>query len=113
MIEHKGYQAGVIEYVPEDDSFFGQVAGIRDVVTFAGRSVRELRVAFRDSVDEYLRFCREEGREPNRPYESEFTLRLPADVRDRLEELADETGETVEALAVRAIEESVAEPAAA
>jgi predicted HicB family RNase H-like nuclease len=52
------------------------VINIRDVVTFQGSSVKELRNAFQDSVDDYLAFCSERGEEPDRPFSGQFVVRL-------------------------------------
>ena len=41
-LEYKGY-TGVYEYQPKTGSFHGRVEGIRDVITFYGGSVDELR----------------------------------------------------------------------
>lgn len=38
-----------------------EVAGLRDVVTFQGRSVEEIEESFRNSVEDYLEFCEERG----------------------------------------------------
>ncbi|HIE28906.1 TPA: type II toxin-antitoxin system HicB family antitoxin [Candidatus Poribacteria bacterium] len=67
MIEYKGY-IGVIEFDSEIDSFHGTVINTNDVITFYGSSVAELREEMRKSVDEYLEFCREQGREPEPPF---------------------------------------------
>jgi predicted HicB family RNase H-like nuclease len=58
MMEYKGY-TGKVEFDAEAEILHGEVVGIRDVVTFQGRSVKEIEKAFRDSVDDYLDFCRE------------------------------------------------------
>ena len=58
MMEYKGY-LGKIEFDDEANSFHGEVVNIRDVVTFAGQSVDELRQAFEDSIGDYLEFCAE------------------------------------------------------
>jgi predicted HicB family RNase H-like nuclease len=47
-----------------------------DTITFAGRSVDELRAAFRESVDDYLEMCERKGRRPDHPYSGTFSLRL-------------------------------------
>jgi len=41
---------------------------LRDVITFEGETVDELRNAFLDSVEDYLAFCTERGEEPEKPY---------------------------------------------
>ncbi len=67
MLEHKGYK-GQVEFDDEAGIFHGEVLGTRDVITFEGTSVRELKRAFRDSVDDYLGFCAQRGEEPDKPF---------------------------------------------
>ena len=50
---YKGYAAW-IDYSEEDGVFIGRIAGIRDIVTFHGASVDEIRAAFHEAVDFYL-----------------------------------------------------------
>ncbi len=64
MMEYHGYRASVT-FDDEAGIFHGEVVGTRDVITFQGESVADLRQAFADSVDEYLAFCKEQGRSPN------------------------------------------------
>ena len=44
------------------------------------RSVDELTQAFRDSIDDYLEFCAEQGTEPSKPFTGRLMLRLPPEV---------------------------------
>ena len=60
---YKGYQ-GSVEYSAEDGVLYGEIEGIRDLVTFESASVDEIEQAFRDSVDEYLLFCAQAGKPP-------------------------------------------------
>lgn len=55
-MEYKGYVARV-EFDESANVFHGQVLNIRDVITFEGRSVDELRDEFKNSVEDYLEFC--------------------------------------------------------
>ena len=52
----------------------------RDVITFQGRSVDEIKSAFRASGDDYLAFCAERGEEPDKPFSGRLMLRLPKDL---------------------------------
>ena len=52
MMEHKGYAAGPITFDDEAGIFHGEVAGLRDLITFQGRNAEELVRAFRESVDD-------------------------------------------------------------
>lgn len=79
MIEYKGY-IGKVEFDDEADLFHGEVVNLRDVVTFQGQSVQELRQAFQASVDDYLAFCAERNEEPEKPFSGTFTLRIPPEL---------------------------------
>jgi predicted HicB family RNase H-like nuclease len=74
-MEHKGY-VGVVEFDEDSEVFHGEVINLRDVVTFEGRSVRELRKAFEESVDDYLQFCSERGEEPEKPFSGRILVRI-------------------------------------
>ncbi len=75
MMEYKGYIARV-DFDDDAGIFFGEVVNLRDVITFQGESVDDVRQAFKDSVDDYLVFCRERGEEPEKPYSGQFVVRL-------------------------------------
>ena len=79
MMEYKGY-LGQVEYDDEAGIFHGEVVNLRDVITFQGESVDELRRAFRESVDDYLAFCAARGEEPEKPYSGTFTVRIPPEL---------------------------------
>lgn len=74
-MNYKGYTAH-IDYDDDDGIFHGEVIDLKDVVTFVGRSVDELRQAFHDSIDDYLAFCAERGEEPDRPFSGRLMVRL-------------------------------------
>lgn len=65
-LTYDGYEAE-LEYDAEDDSFFGIVTNIPDAIHFQGRSIKELREEFKNSVEVYLKHCKKIGKEPNRP----------------------------------------------
>ena len=65
MFQYKDYQ-GSIEYSPEDGVHHGQVLGISDLVSYEADTIEALQSAFRESVDDYLQFCEQEGLEPKR-----------------------------------------------
>ena len=74
-MEYKGY-IGKVEFDDEAGTFHGEVVNLRDVVTFEGRTVAELRKAFRDSVDDYLELCAERNEPPEKPYSGRFVVRV-------------------------------------
>jgi len=67
VLKYKGY-LGKFGYEDGDDALHGVVANIRDVIHFQGHTIVELRQSFQDSVDDYLAWCAEEGKTPERPY---------------------------------------------
>lgn len=75
MMEYQGYVAKV-EFDEDADLFHGEVINLRDVVTFQGKSVSELRKAMRDSVEDYLAFCEERNEEPEKPFSGRVLVRI-------------------------------------
>jgi len=94
MMKYKGYQ-GRVEFDDEAGIFHGEVMGLRDVVTFQGRTVNELKKAFRDSIDDYLEFCASRGEDPDKPFSGRFLLRLEPLLHRRLVEMSAEDGESL------------------
>ncbi|MCG6858024.1 MAG: type II toxin-antitoxin system HicB family antitoxin [Salaquimonas sp.] len=87
MKSYKSYTPS-IWYERDDRLFHGVVAGIRDTVHFAGEGVEELEQAFKDSVDEYLAMCAEDGTEPDKPYSGKIALRLAPEIHEMVSEAA-------------------------
>ena len=75
MMKYKNY-AGMVEFDGDACIFRGRVLGIRDTITFQGKTVDEIRQAFQDSVDDYLEFCRSRGESPDRPFSGRFVIRV-------------------------------------
>lgn len=69
MMEYKGY-IGKVEIDEDAGILHGEIINIRDVITFEGQTVEELRQAFEESADDYLEFCAERGEEPEKPNRS-------------------------------------------
>ena len=76
MMEYKSY-VGQVSFDDEADIFHGEVVNTRDVITFQGRSVEEIRQAFCESVDEYLEWCKERGKMPDKPFSGKLVVRIP------------------------------------
>lgn len=75
IVRHGQYVARV-DFDEEDDLFHGRVINTRDVITFYGGSVRELRRPFAKSIKAHLLFCKEQGIDPSRPYSGRMPLRI-------------------------------------
>src|SRR5262245_32831714 len=96
MMEYKGY-IGKVEYDDDASLFHGDVINTRDVITFQGKSVAELKKAFRESVDEYLDFCASRGEEPDKPFSGQFVTRLSPDLHRRASLAAALAGQSLNA----------------
>ncbi len=83
MLMHKGYM-GYVEFDDEIEIFHGEVINTRDVITFQGSSVAEIKQAFEDSVDDYLIFCEERGEEAEKPFSGKFNLRVDPQLHRQL-----------------------------
>jgi predicted HicB family RNase H-like nuclease len=73
MMLYKGYEAAV-EYNEDAEIFHGEVINLRDVITFEGKSVSELKQAFAGSVEDYLAFCQERGETPEAPFSGQLVV---------------------------------------
>lgn len=82
-MKYKGYEAH-IEFDDNANVFRGEVIGLSDVITFQGTCVEELEEEFHISLDEYLKFCEEMGRKPEKPYSGKLPLRLPPELHAKI-----------------------------
>jgi predicted HicB family RNase H-like nuclease len=64
MLKYKGY-SGNVEYDDEAKIFHGEILDTKDVITFQGKSVTEIEKSFKESIRDYLDFCKERGEEPD------------------------------------------------
>lgn len=102
MMQYKGY-IGVVEYDDEADIFHGEVINVRDVVTFQGKSVDEIKQAFHDSIEDYLAFCAERGEEPEKPYSGKFVVRLAPELHKSIYLAARQAGKSLNAWVADAV----------
>jgi len=91
---YKGYTA-YIEFDEDAMLFHGEVIDTKDVITFQGTSVKELEKAFKDSVDDYLDFCKARGEEPDKPFSGKFILRLPKELHRKIYINAVKSGQSI------------------
>ena len=75
VLEHKGY-TGSVEFSNTDETFFGKIVGIRDLVSFEADSVVKLKRAFKEAVEDYITTCKELGKDPDKEYKGSFNVRL-------------------------------------
>lgn len=87
--------AAKIEYSDEDECFVGHIAGIRDVVGFHATSVKSLKKAFEEAVDDYLEACDKIGRAAQKPYSGKVMLRIDPALHARVAITAQAQGKSL------------------
>jgi predicted HicB family RNase H-like nuclease len=107
MMEYKGY-VGKVEFDDEAGIFHGEVLDTRDVITFQGQSVDELKTAFQESIDDYLAFCKQRGEEPNKPFSGQFITRVPPELHRQVNLAASISGKSLNSWGVEQLQAGVA-----
>lgn len=87
MLRYQNY-TGIVEYDPNGKIFTGEVIGVRDVITFQGRTPEEIERSFRAAVDFYLDLCLQDGVSPQKPFSGRFNVRLSPEVHRQIAERA-------------------------
>jgi predicted HicB family RNase H-like nuclease len=106
-MEYEGY-VGVVEVDDEANILHGHIINTRDVITFQGRTVKEMRKALKESVDDYLEFCKVRGVEPDRPYSGKFMVRIDPELHRELAIAAAGQSKSIQAVVREAIQLRIA-----
>ena len=121
MMNYKGYTGKVVSsaertkvsegsspvYDDEAGCFYGEILGLRDVVTFKGTSVKELQKSFKESIDDYLAFCARMKKEPDIPASGRLVLRLAPEVHSHAIITAKTRGMSLNSWVVEAVKEKL------
>jgi predicted HicB family RNase H-like nuclease len=63
---YQGYTAR-IDFDERDNIFVGRVLGLRSIISFHGRTVKQLRTEFASAMRDYLADCKARGVTPEKP----------------------------------------------
>lgn len=74
------------------------------MVTHEGTDVNGLEANFKAAVDEYLAFCKAEGKTPDRPFKGSFNVRVGADLHKRAALFAEQHNQKLNNIVSRALE---------
>lgn len=103
-LKYKGY-IGSVEYNEEDNCLFGKVLGMsKDVISYEGVTIDELKIDFEAGVDAYLESCSSRGLEPRKAYSGTLNVRLNPEIHTKIANRAQETGITINAYIKNALE---------
>lgn len=107
LLKYKGF-SGTVEYSADDHCLFGTVQHIVDKLVYTGDSPDEIKAAFESAIDDYLAFCARTGREPNKPFNGVFQVRLAPPLHRELACAAIEESKTLNALVEFALQSYIA-----
>ena len=96
MMDYKGYKAQ-IDFDNEAGIFVGEVINTRDGITFTGRSVEELRTAFRKAVDDYLELSSDIAANTTHPFSGKIAIRVNPTLHRAIAACARREGKSVAA----------------
>lgn len=106
IIQYKGYLSK-IEFDTEDLVLRGKIEGINDLITFETNDILRVEEEFKNAVEDYLEFCKEEGKEPEKEYKGSFNVRISPSLHKSLAIVSLKNGESLNASVEKAIEQYV------
>ena len=83
VMEYKGYHTK-IEFDAETRTLRGKIEGINDFVDFEAEDISNVENEFHSAVDDYLEFCKEVGKSPEKEYKGSFNVRISPDLHKKL-----------------------------
>jgi predicted HicB family RNase H-like nuclease len=96
LMTYKGYTAQ-IDVDPEAKVLAGRVLDLRDVIVFEGETVEGVEREFHTSIDDYLTWCAEEGRAPEKPYSGRLPFRTTPETHRKIALAAARAGKSINA----------------
>ena len=102
ILEYKGYHTK-IEFNAESKTLRGKIEGINDYVDFEAYDISSIEAEFHAAVDDYLEFCTEVGKEPEKEYKGTFNVRILPDLHRKLALRAFSDGQSLNAEVEKAI----------
>lgn len=106
ILKYKDF-IGSVHYSSEDDTLFGKIEGIHDLVTFEGKSVTALRMAFQEAVDDYVELCKRKKKDPHKSFRGTFNVRIKPTLHRKAMMVALSEGISLNQLVQKAIEKEV------
>ena len=102
-LRYKDYE-GSMHVSIEGRCMHGKLLFVDDVITYEGKNFDELEAAFHEAVDDYLVFCAEVGKEPEKPYKGVFNVRVKPEIHRALAGRAAQSQQTLNEVVCKALE---------
>lgn len=108
IIRYKDFM-GSVHFSAEDEVFYGKIEGVTDLINFEGSTVRELKKAFENAVNDYLNICEKVGKDPYKSFKGSFNVRIDPELHKKAYQYATMEGVSLNSLVQNAIEHEVRE----
>lgn len=102
MLEYKGYHTR-IEFDANTMSLRGKIEGINDFIDFETEDISDIEEEFHKAVDDYLEFCVEVGKEPEKEYKGTFNVRISPELHRKISLCAFRDGQSLNSEVEKAI----------
>lgn len=104
--EYKGYHTR-IDFDYDSLTLFGKIEGIDDLILFENEDATKIEEEFHKAVDNYLLFCEEVGKTPEKEYKGVFNVRVTPELHRALSTIAFQKSETLNSIVEEALENYV------
>ena len=98
---------GSVHFSAEDEIFFGKIEGIEDLVSFEGKSVKEIKKSFEEAVDDYIELCEASGKDAEKSYKGTFNVRMPPELHRQVKRTATRMGISLNQFIQKAVEDEL------
>ncbi len=107
-LEYKGYQAS-IEFDDRDEIFVGRVLGLdpKQLTSFHGSSIKELKAAFKESIDFHLQLAEKFG-EKAKPHSGKVLFRFDPNLHAKIAAAAKRSGKSINDFGKEVFEKALA-----
>ena len=106
ILEYKRYIAK-LDFDLEDGLIIGKVTNTKDIISFHASNLPDIKQAFKDIIDTYLKACEEEGIKPSKSYSGKFNLRITPDLHRELSIEASQDGVSLNDLTEQLLKSSL------
>lgn len=106
ILKYKNYWSK-IEYSADDGVLYGRIEGISDLVNFESPSAEEIETEFHKAVDDYLEFCSEMDKEPDKAFRGNFNVRISPELHRKMALVAIENNKSLNQMVEIAISDYI------
>lgn len=92
-----GDYVGTIEFDTDNKRLFGRVIGLSDKISYEGETLTDLEKDFRESIDDYVDFCKEMGKTPEKSFSGKILFRTNPELHSKIASNAQQQGKSVNA----------------